>query len=104
MGHTSVVYLLCKSHEMSPKLHGFIDDTPGLPLRMRTTRRRCSAKYLFRSSNSAGWQVINFHRRLLGNFYHFWYFDPLWLDEEKLRETGEGPFHGKGLLVSREKK
>ena len=39
--------------------------------------------------DSAGWQVINFHRRLLGNFYHFWYFDPCCLDEEKLREHGE---------------
>ena len=38
--------------------------------------------------------VINFHRRLLGNFYHFWYLDLRLLDEEKLRETGEEPFHG----------
>ena len=27
----------------------------------RGTQRRCSAKYLFRSGNSAGWQFINFY-------------------------------------------
>ena len=62
-------------------------------IRYRGNRRRCSAKYLFRSGNSAGRQVINFHRRLLGNFYQFWYFDPSCLDEEKLRETGQETFH-----------
>ena len=33
-----------------------------------------------------------------GNVYHFWYFDPCWLGEKKLRETGEELFHGKGVF------
>ena len=32
----------------------------------RRTQRRCSAKYLFRIGNSAGWQDIYFHRLRLG--------------------------------------
>ena len=33
---------------------------------MQGTQRRCSAKYLFRIGNSAGWQDIYFHRLRLG--------------------------------------
>ena len=32
---------------------------------------KVSAKYLFHSGNLAGWEVINFHIRLLGNFNTF---------------------------------
>ena len=49
------------------------------------TQRRCSAKYLFRSGSSAGWQVFYFHRLRLGIFYNLCIFSRAgWIG----RETG----------------
>ena len=49
----------------------------------RGTRRRCSAKYLFRSGNSAGWEINYCYRFQLGILHFFKHFEPSWLDFPK---------------------
>ena len=51
--------------------------------KLRGTRRRCSAKYLFRSGNSAGWEINYFYRFQLGILHFFKHFEPSWLDFPK---------------------
>ena len=49
----------------------------------RGTRRRCSAKYLFRSGNSAGWEINYCYKFQLGISHFFKRFEPRWLDFPK---------------------